>query len=138
MRKIPALLAASGLALCACGPTRPVLYPNALYEEVGHDAAQEDVNYCIELAENHGLQTEKSAGAAAEGAAKGGVVGAAVGGAVGAVLGNPGRGAAAGAAGAGTRGAIGGYSGSGDKDPVYRGFVETCLRELGYHPIGWR
>ena len=126
------------LLLAGCGPTKPVLYPNDLYRQVGPDAAREDVNHCIELAEANGMSEDKQAGAAAEGAARGSVAGALFGGAVGWVLGNPGRGAAAGAAGGGTRGAMGGYAKSGDADPVYRRFVETCLREKGYQPIGWR
>jgi hypothetical protein len=27
---------------------------------------------------------------------------------------------------------------SGDPDPVFRNFVDRCLREKGYDPIGWR
>ena len=45
-----------------------------------------------------------------------------------------GAGAAGGAAGALTRGVIR----SGDPDPVYQRFVEKCLRDKGYEPIGWR
>lgn len=124
--------------LVGCGPKRPVLYPNDLYREVGKEAAEEDVNHCIELAEMNDLPTEKQSEDTAKGAARGGVIGALIGGAVGWVLGNPGRGAAAGAAGGGTRGAVGGYEGSGDGDPIYRRFIETCLREKGYQTIGWK
>jgi len=124
--------------LVGCGPKRPVLYPNDLYRAVGKEAAEEDVNHCIELAEMHDLPTEKQSEDTAKGAARGGVIGAMIGGAVGWVLGNPGRGAAAGAAGGGTRGAVGGYEGSGDGNPIYRRFIETCLREKGYQTIGWK
>ena len=127
------------LALLACaGTKRPVLYPNELYEQVGERGAQEDVSHCIEVARAHDLSDDRTAGDAARGATWGSVIGAAVGGAVGWVLGNPGRGAAAGAAGGGTRGAIKGATHSSDADNVYRRFVETCLRDLGYRPIGWR
>ena len=95
------------------------------------------MNHCIALAEAHGHPTEKQGSDTAKGAATGGFLGALVGTAVGAVLGNPGRGAAAGAAGGGTRGAIRGTAQSGDGDPVYRRFVETCLRDMGYQVIGW-
>ncbi len=134
----PAGVALLAILALACGSTRPVLYPNDLYEEVGEYAAEEDVTHCIELAESNGLPTEKQGSEAAEGAAKGSLAGAIVGGAVGWVLGNPGKGAAAGAAGGGTRGGMSGYAGSGDADPLYRRFVETCLREKGYQPIGWK
>jgi uncharacterized protein YcfJ len=137
LRRAAALLLP--LALLACsGTKRPVLYPNALYQEVGEAAAREDVNHCIEVARAHDLSDDRTAGDAARGATRGSLIGAAVGAAVGWVLGNPGRGAAAGAAGGGTRGAVKGATHSGDADNVYRRFVETCLREIGYQPIGWR
>ena len=132
---IATLLAA---LLVGCGPKRPVLYPNDLYRQVGKEAAEEDISHCVELAELNDLPTEKQADEAAKGATRGGIIGGLVGGAIGWVLGNPGRGAAAGAAGGGTRGAVGGYERSGDGDPIYRSFVDTCLREKGYQPIGWK
>jgi hypothetical protein len=27
---------------------------------------------------------------------------------------------------------------SGDPDPVFKNFVNRCLKEKGYDPIGWR
>ena len=42
--------------------------------------------------------------------------------------------AAGGAAGVLTRGVIR----SGDPDPTFRRFVEKCLRDKGYEPVGWR
>ena len=100
LRRAAALLLP--LAFLACsGTKRPVLYPNALYEEVGEAAAQEDVTHCIEVARAHDLSDERTAGDAARGATRGSLIGAAVGAAMGWVLGNPGRGAAAGAAGGG-------------------------------------
>jgi len=65
-------------------------------------------------------------------------VGAASGAAVGAVLGDAGTGAAAGAAGGISRGLIGALFDSNEADPVYRNFVDRCLREQGYEPIGWK
>ena len=62
----------------------------------------------------------------------------AVGAAVGAVTGRPGTGAAAGAAGGGVGGFFRGIFGSSEPDPVYKRYVETCLRERGYQPIGWK
>jgi uncharacterized protein YcfJ len=134
----PAVALIAGIALVSCSAARPVLYPNDLYQSMGDAAAEEDVNHCVELAEAHDLPTDKQPEDAAKGAAAGGVVGALVGGAIGAVLGNPGRGAAAGAAGGGTRGGIGGIRKSGDGDPVYRRFIETCLHDKGYRVIGWK
>jgi outer membrane lipoprotein SlyB len=124
-------------ALSGCATQRPVLYPNAKYNQVGPEIAQRDVDDCIRLAEQHGVSHsggEKVARSGAEGAAVGGAAGAAAG----AVRGNIGEsaavGAAAGAAAAATRGAIH----SSELGSVYRGFVQRCLRERGYDVIGWK
>ena len=58
--------------------------------------------------------------------------------AIGAVTGNVGRGAAIGAAGGGASGITQGALSAREPDAVYRRYVETCLRERGYDPIGWR
>lgn len=139
MSRAALALALLWLAAPGCASDkRPVLYPNELYQQVGEPAAQEDVDHCMAVAREYGLSDERSAGDAARGATRGSVIGAAVGAAVGWVLGHPGRGAAAGAAGGGTRGAVRGYEHSGDADTTFRRFVETCLRDIGYQPVGWR
>lgn len=123
--------------LSACGTKRPVLYPNDHLNRVGKQVAEKDIDDCIQLAADHGLKSNaggKVAGQTAGGAA----VGAATGAAVGAVLGSAGRGAAAGAAGGGAGGFIRGIFRSRDPDPVVRRFVEKCLHDKGYEPIGWR
>jgi hypothetical protein len=76
-------------------------------------------------------RTAKSAGAGA-------AVGSAVGAAVGAVGGRPGSGAAAGAAGGGAGGLLRGVFGNRRNDPIFQRYVEQCLRDDGYAPIGWR
>jgi outer membrane murein-binding lipoprotein Lpp len=128
---------AVGLALAGCATQRPVLYPNAKYDQVGSEVAQRDVDACIRLAEQHDItysSSEKVVRRGAEGAAIGGAAGAAAG----AVRGNVGEraatGAAAGAAAAATHGAIH----SGEPGSVYKGFVQRCLRERGYDVIGWK
>jgi len=121
----------------ACVAKRPVLYPNAHLHAVGHEAAQRDIEECIELAKEHGV-TSKPGAKVAGGAAKGAAIGVATGAAVGAVTGNVGRGAAVGAAGGGAAGGTRGLFRSRDPEPVFRRFVEQCLREKGYKPIGWR
>jgi len=40
---------AVGLALAGCASQRPVLYPNAKYNQVGPEIAQRDVDDCIRL-----------------------------------------------------------------------------------------
>jgi hypothetical protein len=91
----------------------------------------------VRFAEQQGAKPnsgERVAKETAEGAAVGGAVGAGVG----AVVGGTGRKAAAGAAGGGAGGFTRGVLDSGDPDPVFRRFVEKCLRERGYEPAGWR
>jgi hypothetical protein len=124
------------LALAACAAKRPVLYPNAVYRQAGIDAAQRDVDACLDFARSQGHSAEPGAHAGAE-AAEGAAVGAATGAAVGAVLGGAGRGAAAGAAGGGAHSLLHGLFHWRDPDPIERRFVHECLREHGYRVIGW-
>lgn len=116
---------------------RPVLYPNAHLKQVGNDQAQAEVDECIRLATEYGADSS-SGGKVAKDTAGGAVIGGAVGAATGAVLGNVGRGLAAGAAGGAAGGLARGALSSDRKDPVFRQFVDRCLREKGYEPIGWR
>lgn len=138
--RLPRLGVALALALlvAACAGPRPVLYPNARYEEHGAAAAQADIDACMERArvvsESRGSKARGAAGRAATSAAVGGATGAVVG----AIVGSPGTGAAAGAAGSATASAIRSAFGAREPDAVERTFVERCLREKGYDPIGWR
>lgn len=128
------LLGAAALVV-ACAQ-RPVLYPNGQLAAVGRDVAERDIDACIEAAEAAGADSgemESVAGSTAGGAG----IGAAAGAASGAVRGRPGRGAAAGAAGGAAGGLVRGLFRGRGPDPVHRRFVEECLRERGYRPIGW-
>jgi outer membrane lipoprotein SlyB len=112
-------------------------YPNAHLKEVGKLSAGRDIDECIQLAVDYGAK-ENSGAKVAKDTGKGAAVGAAGGAAVGAVTGNLGQGVAVGAAGGGavamTRSAIN----SGKPDPLFKKFVEQCLRDKGYQPVGWR
>jgi hypothetical protein len=125
------------LFLIACSQKRPVLYPNSYLKHVGKEVAEADIDDCIQLAKDYGVGSS-AGGRVAKQSAKGAAIGAAGGAAVGAVTGNVGRGAAIGAAGgaaaAGTREALR----SADPGPVFKRFVEKCLRDKGYEPIGWK
>jgi outer membrane lipoprotein SlyB len=125
------------LILSACADKRPVLYPNAHLKQVGHATAQADIDACIQYAVDNDAAANKGE-EIAKSTAGGAAVGGAVGAATGAVLGNLGRGAAAGAAGGAAGGATRGILKSGDPDPVFKNFVNRCLKEKGYEPIGWR
>jgi hypothetical protein len=123
-------------AALGCGTKQPVLYPNAQLQKVGSAAAQADIAECTTLAREY--VKANPTGEAARRTGEGAVVGGATGAAAGAVLGSAGRGAGAGAAGGATAGFLHWLFGARDPDPLERAYVETCLRERGYHPMGWR
>lgn len=139
------LLVALVLGLTACSSARPVLYPNEHYTQVGEAGAERDIEECMMRAREFakgGSRAEAKARDAAKSAAYGGVSGAAVGAVGGAIRGNAGQGAAVGAATGATAGLVhslfGGFFGPSGPDPVEGSFVDRCLREKGYDPIGWK
>lgn len=137
VRSLVPVALAIALVLTACGgPKRPVLYPNEKLKSVGNEASRKDIDECVRLSIEAGLETEKGKEVAKE-TVKGGCVGACIGGAIGLVTGDFGKsvavGAAAGGAAGMTREAL-----NRDLDPVQQRFVEQCLRERGYQPIGWK
>jgi hypothetical protein len=117
--------------LGGCSTKRPVLYPNSHLQEVGTVQADRDIGECYTLAE--GYLKSKAGKQAVESAAKSGTVGAAAGAAGGAVYGHAGKGAAAGAAAGATRSLLRVR----DPSPVFMNYVNHCLRDKGYQPIGW-
>ena len=121
--------------LNGCATKRPVLYPNEHYTLVGQQVAQREVAECLQLADQAGAANNKGgkvAGSTAGGAAVGGATGAAWG----AVKGDAGENAAAGAGAA--AGLVRGVMRSGDPGPIYKNFVQKCLRDRGYEVIGWK
>ena len=118
------LVALAGVALTACSATRPTLYPNDQYNRAGSAQADRDIAACEQQAQEYvktGGQGTQMAGEAAR---------------------NAGVGAAVGAASGATAGLLGTMFGwmfqRKEPDPVYRNFVEKCLRDKGYEPIGWQ
>ena len=130
--------------VAGCSARRPVLYPNEQYNKVGDAVAQRDIDDCMSRASQYvtsGGQSAQVAERAGGHAAVGAGVGAATGAVGGAIAGNPGEGAAVGAASGATAGLLSGVFESGsskEPDPVYANFVDRCLRERGYDPIGWK
>ena len=140
-----ALAATILLGLVGCSATRPTLYPNDRYQQVGAAQADSDVADCEAKAQAYvksGGQGGQMTKEAARNTAVGATIGAASGAVGGAIGGNAGEGAAVGAAGGATAGLLGTLFGwmfrRSEPDPVYRNFVETCLRDKGYQPIGWQ
>jgi outer membrane lipoprotein SlyB len=144
-RKIRLIALCLQLLTLGCAAQRPVLYPNGELNRVGMNAADRDIDDCMRRAEAYvrsdgqAAQTLEHAGV---GAGTGAAIGAAAGGAGGAVVGRAGTGAAVGAAGGGAAGATRAVMHElfrkRDPSPVYKNFVNRCLREKGYEPIGWK
>lgn len=144
-RPAPLVILVAALALSACSATHPTLYPNDQYNRAGAAQADRDVAACEQQAQEYvksGGQGSQKAGEAARNAGVGAAVGAASGAVGGAIGGNVGQGAAVGAAGGATAGLLGTMFGwmfqRSEPDPTYRNFVEKCLRDKGYEPIGWQ
>ena len=127
------------LALFAlsCAP-KPILYPNAHYKEVGEEMADRDIEECTALAKDAGATpSQGKTGQVAGNTAAGGAVGSAAGAVGGAVVGHPGRGAMVGAASGATAGFLRGLFRRSPPSNAYKQFVQRCLKERGYDPVGW-
>ncbi len=120
------------LLLGGCSTKRPMLYPNNHLKEVGTVQADRDIEECYSLAKRYlKSQSEKEV---VENTVKSGAVGAAAGGAV---YGHAGKGAAAGAATGAAAGATRSLLRVRDPSPVFMNYVNHCLMDKGYQPIGW-
>jgi hypothetical protein len=130
---------AAAMAFGCAGP-KPVLYPNAHYQSVGERVAQSDIEGCRAMADAAGANRDPSkVSRAARNTMAGGAIGGAAGAAGGAVVGRAGRGAAVGAA-------------SGAAATLVRtllfqrpttseahiSYVNRCLEDRGYEPVGWQ
>ncbi len=128
------------LTLFGCASSkRPVLYPNPHLTRVGQPQADADIAACMRAAEASGANSGKGEDLA-KSTAKAGAVGGATGAVVGAISSSSsvGQGAAIGGAGAATATLVGGAFDASEPTQIYMRFVDQCLREKGYQPIGWR
>lgn len=112
--------------------SKPKLYPNQKFKNVGEDRANADVEICLKEADEYlksskGKQVVKSAGTGA-------AIGAAVGAVGGLFTGNLGRGIIRGGA-MGTAG--GAAAGAVSPDQMKQRYVNQCLSEKGYQVLGW-
>jgi hypothetical protein len=132
------VLAVCVLSAGCAGTTNPVLYPNNHLKQVGQVAADRDIAECRQLASSSGVAETKD-GKVARQAAGGAAVGGASAGAWGLVRGNDaGERALAGAAAGAAAGTVRGGMNSSETSPVYKNFVQKCLRDRGYEVIGWQ
>ena len=130
------------LLLAACSTARPILYPNAHFQSVGEESAEQDIESCKQLAKSAGAEESGGkAGRVATSTVVGGGVGAAAGAVGGAISGSVGGGSMIGAA----TGAVWGFlmglfraSGSSQPNQAYTNFVNRCLQEKGYEVTGWQ
>ena len=123
------------LMASSCASHGPVLYPNQHFKMVGKDQAQRDIADCDRLAAEY---VKSEAGkTVAKNTAGGAAAGTVVGGAAGAVTGHLGKGAAVGAAAGAAGGMVRGVSKTSEPSPIHKRFVEKCLRDRGYEPLGW-
>jgi len=126
------------LVVAGCASTRPVLYPNEHFHAVGSEAADHDIASCMALAEAAGADAGGSdAGQAAASTAGGAAIGAATGAVGGAVAGSVGSGSAIGAATGATAGLLHWIFSKPTHSPAFETFVNRCLQERGYQPVGW-
>lgn len=132
------LVVVAVLALAGCAGPRPILYPNDHFKKVGEAGAEQDIEACREMAERAGAKpTDGKAEQAAKSTAIGAGIGAAAGAVGGAIVGAPGTGAAIGAASGSIWGLFGGLFGAKEPSQTHKAFVNRCLVERGYEPVGW-
>lgn len=120
-----------------CAGKKPVLYPNRTLVSAGQELARDDVERCVQSAEDYGMDTRRGE-RVAERTVERGAMGGAAGAAGGAVLGNAATGAATGAAAGAAAGFVRGIFRSREPDPLHKRYVEICLRNEGYQVIGWK
>jgi hypothetical protein len=121
-----------------CAAPKPILYPNAHLQEVGEEVAGRDIDECREMAKEAGATpSQGKSGQVAGSTAGGGAIGSASGAVGGAVVGRPGVGAMVGAAGGATAGFLRGLFRRSPPSNAYKQFVQRCLKERGYDPVGW-
>jgi hypothetical protein len=136
------LVALLMIGITGCATTRPILYSNQKYQQVGKATADHDIAECRALADQAGATPGQGRGAeVAKTAGAGAVVGAASGAVGGAIGGSPGIGAAAGAAGGvvwSVLWAMFGWMGPKPPSDVHMNYVNQCLADRGYQVAGWK
>lgn len=123
------------VVLCAgCAANKPVLYSST-----GAGGGEAAIAECHELAVAAGATpTGGQVGDAARDTVRGAAVGGATGAVGGALAGAAGRGAGIGAVTGATAALIGSVFTPAAPNPAYRAFVERCLRDRGFEPVGWQ
>jgi hypothetical protein len=131
------------LGILACASQRPVLSSNEHLMRVGAEVGKRDIDECIARAEARSTESgDASTGNVVAGTATSSVVGAAAGGAGGAVVGQAAQGAAVGAVSGVVaslmQALIQGLFRPKPPRPSTQQLVDSCLRQKGYEPAGWK
>jgi hypothetical protein len=132
------LYAAALLLLSGCSSPRPVLYPNKHYQQAGSEQATRDIDDAIKAADERNMTHSNDGKEAVRTSVNSGVSAGTVVGAGAAAGGGIGGGTVVSAAGAGASGLVQWMFNHGQPDPLFRGFVETYLKNKGYQVIGWQ
>ncbi|NOS79559.1 MAG: hypothetical protein HOP35_16630 [Nitrospira sp.] len=126
------------LLMAGCAAPKPILYPNAHFRQVGESAAEQDIEDCSAMAKEAGATpSQGKSGQVAGSTTAGGAIGSAAGAVGGVVVGHPGRGAMVGAASGATGGLLRGLFRKSPPSQAFKQFVNRCLQERGYEPMGW-
>jgi hypothetical protein len=133
-------IALTAAMLFGCAGPKPILYPNDHYQDVGERVAESDIEGCRASADAAGANRDPSkVTRTARNTVAGGAIGGAAGAAGGAVLGHAGRGAAVGAASAAAAALVRSlFFQRPTTSDAHIGYVNRCLRDLGYEPVGWQ
>jgi len=130
------------VGIMACASQRPVLSPNEHLTRVGAEIGKRDIDECIARAATSTESGDASTGNVVAGTATSSVVGAAAGGAGGAVVGQAAQGAAVGAVSGVVaslmQALIQGLFRPKPPRPSTQQLVDSCLRQKGYEPAGWK
>ena len=130
------LLVWVALGLAACASNRPVLYAAGGAAPGGADAA---IAECEKLATAAGAQPSGGqVGETARNTAKGAALGAATGAVGGALAGAAMRGAGIGAVTGVAATLVSSFFTAPAPNPAYRAYVERCLKDRGFDPVGWQ
>lgn len=132
-RVIQTITLAAALVLAGCAHQKPVLYSANDQSPAGQQA----IDTCSARAKAARVGYARGSNTGRN-AVENGAVGGAGGAAAGAIYGNAARGAAAGAAGGVAAGLVRGlFHRDSRPSPVYKNYVNRCLREQGFKPVGW-
>lgn len=126
------------LLLAGCAHQKPFVYSNPGQAGASQAQVQTAIQSCESRAKAAGL-TYKGPNHIARRTVEGGVVGGATGAATGAIFGSAGKGAAAGATAYATRSFVRSlFDWNRAPSTTYRNYVNHCLRDKGYQPVGWK